>query len=283
MEQQEYMDRVHAEILTIMDEVHRICVENKLKYYLIGGTLLGAVRHGGFIPWDDDLDITMPWDDFIKFKEITKHHNSGYRLVYCEGYKHYPLYFMKYENRATVFYEGMMWEPENKPGIFVDIFPLNYSSGSVSMLQMQKRVISRLTDLLTKKVSSSQYKLSFVEKILLPVVPASLLRNIRRWTACLGKSSKAAYFANFGSQYSIIKQHFPREAYGEGQLIKFEDRFYYAPDDPEYVLIKIFGNNYMQIPPIEKRRTHYPKMVQFSNHEVIEFEEPQHRVTVNDQ
>ena len=70
MEHNEYIKRIHEEILKVMDEIDRICRDQGLQYYLIGGTLLGAVRHGGFIPWDDDLDIAMPREDYETFLAI---------------------------------------------------------------------------------------------------------------------------------------------------------------------------------------------------------------------
>lgn len=283
MKQQEYLDSIHAEILTVMDEVHKICVEHGLKYYLIGGTLLGAIRHGGFIPWDDDLDIVMPREDFDKFKELTKKQTSQFKLIYGKAFKHYPLYFMKYENTETTFFEGMMWEKTKKPGIFVDIFPLEHTMGNMRVLNLQKRAICRLTDIITKKASIEGIYMTIPERLLYPLLPMALLKYTREKIARLNYKKDSTHYANFGSQYSIAKQHYPKEVFGEGQLIRFGDREYYAPEDPYFVLNNIFGSNYMQVPPIVKRRTHYPKLVRFSNQQIVEFEEPQHRVSVNDQ
>ena len=73
---QEDIQRLQNIQLMIMDEIHRVCVENHLSYYMIGGTALGAIRHGGFIPWDMDIDIAMPREDYEKFISI-----SGKALV----------------------------------------------------------------------------------------------------------------------------------------------------------------------------------------------------------
>lgn len=283
MEHQEYLNRIHAEILTVMDEVHRICTENKLRYFLTGGSLLGGIRHKGFIPWDDDLDIVMPRDDFNKFMELTKHSTGKFKLLYGTGYQYYPLYFMKYENTDTVFYEGKEWVKGKKPGIFVDIFPIDYSKGNLRVLNIQKRIICRLSDIISKKSGQSAELPNFGARALYKLLPMRLLKNIRYAVAQLSVTNEAPYFANFGSQYNIEKQHFPIEKFGKGKLIPFEDRMYYAPIDPDFVLNRIFGSKYMQIPPEEKRRTHYPKMVQFSNREVVVFEEPKHKVTVQEQ
>lgn len=65
-----YLRKLHSDILVVMDEIDRLCTKYHLRYYLIGGTLLGAIRHQGFIPWDDDLDIVMPRDDYEKFIQL---------------------------------------------------------------------------------------------------------------------------------------------------------------------------------------------------------------------
>ena len=76
------LDKVHSSVLKIMDEIVRLCDEHQIEYFLLGGTLLGAVRHKGFIPWDDDLDIGMCRKDYLKFIEICKklkeHLEDGY-------------------------------------------------------------------------------------------------------------------------------------------------------------------------------------------------------------
>ena len=92
MDNQEYLSKLHSEILIIMDEIHRVCVENGLKYYLVGGSLLGAVRHKGFIPWDDDIDIGMPRADLEKFCRLAEEKLSA------------PLGFVGYKNTPGHIY-----------------------------------------------------------------------------------------------------------------------------------------------------------------------------------
>ena len=70
------LEEIHKIELDIMDYIHKICEENQIRYYLVGGTLIGAIRHKGFIPWDDDMDIDMPRKDYERFKQVLKENPS---------------------------------------------------------------------------------------------------------------------------------------------------------------------------------------------------------------
>ena len=129
---QYYLKKLHREILTIMDEIDRICKEYHLHYYLMCGSCLGAVRHKGFIPWDDDLDITMPRDDFNKFVSLVSG-QSGKKHVLNERFyfrwitteKDYSQDFAKVCIKGTVFKTHNGRADENAGIIYVDVFPLD--------------------------------------------------------------------------------------------------------------------------------------------------------------
>ena len=120
-----YLDKLHGEILAIMDEIHRVCQIKNIKYYLIGGSMLGAVRHKGFIPWDDDLDIAMPREDFERFVEgATEWLSSGFSLEWITTNPNHVYLFAKITKKGTLFID----QPSTKQtGIFVDVFPLDSS------------------------------------------------------------------------------------------------------------------------------------------------------------
>lgn len=282
MNKQEYLPKLHSEILIIMDEIHKVCVENGLKYYLVGGSLLGAVRHKGFIPWDDDLDIAMPRQDLDKFIEIasSKLGNHCY-LNWITTNKNYWNLFPKVCLKNTLFDEGK-YNNASKMGIFVDIFPLDLAPSYTKELEKIKQTMKRW-----HYISSAKNVISKSAKMMLYKIMSFFVSNEYSYQAqrdsCLkAKRIGSDHYANFGSQYKLQKQTMPIEWYGQGTLLPFEDRQYYVPSEYIKVIKSIYGDNYMQLPPLEKRRSHYPKKVQFLDNTIMTFEEPQKRITVNE-
>ncbi len=120
--------RLHESMMIILDEVDRICKKHSIPYFLDSGTALGAVRHGGFIPWDDDMDIGMLRNDYIKFLKIarTELHEMFFLQTY-ETDSHYYKFNAKIRLNNTFFPENGSKNMAHK-GIFIDIFPFDYVS-----------------------------------------------------------------------------------------------------------------------------------------------------------
>ena len=121
------LNKLHSIQVEILDEIIRICDSNNLDYYLIGGTLLGAIRHKGFIPWDDDLDIAMPRDAYDKFISLCYSELSDdYILDSFKNNSGYWLPFIKIRKKNTIYEEKAISAKRNIPkGVWVDIFPLD--------------------------------------------------------------------------------------------------------------------------------------------------------------
>lgn len=116
--------KVHNRILETLLAVDRVCKEHNLRYYIIAGTLLGAVRHKGFIPWDDDLDIAMPRSDYDKLiAHSTEWLPKQYELICTENDANYPLPFAKIQDAETTLIERM--HMKYLGGIYIDVFPLD--------------------------------------------------------------------------------------------------------------------------------------------------------------
>ena len=279
MNNEEYLPKLHKEILLILDEIVKICEKHDLKYYLIGGTLLGAIRHGGFIPWDDDLDITMPRDDYVKFTE--KYYNElplPFRLDWYNTNPEYNQLFAKVFNTNTLFEEEISDNVHLRRGIFVDIFPMDISKGYSCGVIVRKKIINQVKKLLFLK--AVQYEQKGVTRLILRAFSTKRLQKIALFFMSLGSRRGGAYYSNFGSQYNIKRQTHPIENFGDGVKKSFEDRTYICPSNYNGVLASIFGNDYMELPPENKRRTHYPFRVIFSDGEEVYFGKNENRIMV---
>lgn len=280
----EYLKKLHDDILLIMDEIDRVCQQNNLKYYLIGGTLLGAVRHKGFIPWDDDLDIVMPREDMEKLIEISAEALSpGFHLEWITTNNNYWCIFPKICLDHTVFDEGKMQKGVKPIGIFVDIFPLDKTGGYQPELDVIKKRLKRYHYLSSCRISNGEALKTRLYRFLSHFISNKNCYKLQRQTCVAASKHGESNYTNFGSQYSVRKQTMPITWYGNGVYMQFEDRMYNCPTEYEKVLESIFGSNYMQLPPLEKRRSHYPKKVVFKDGMCMEFEDPEYIVTIDEQ
>lgn len=283
MEDNLYLKKLHTEILGIMDEIHRVCKENNLRYYLIGGTLLGAIRHHGFIPWDDDLDIVMPREDLDRFIEIAQLKlKPQFQLNWITTDRNYWQFFPKISKKDTLFCQESI-KGANQTGIFVDIFPLDESPSYSPRMEIFKKGIGWLNFINQSKVFGCNRLKDMPFRLLAIFVNTSMAYKLIRMVLNIVMQGGNTHYANFGSQYSIKKQTMPKEWFGKGTLMDFEDREYVGPSDAISVVTSIFGKNYMCLPPIEKRRCHYPSKVVFSDGVEMTFDKPKHIVTFKEQ
>jgi lipopolysaccharide cholinephosphotransferase len=258
MEGLSYISQLHRVELEIMDEIARVCNKNNLRYCITAGTLLGAVRHGGFIPWDDDADIVMPREDYIKFCSISKKEMKPEFFVdafYTEN-NCFRL-FGKVRKRNTIFLQEDVGEPrcDLHNEIWIDIFPLDNADSSIEIMEKKKRILGKLKNILVikmTKVNTRRFK-----RIASSLCPTRLIQLLINMIMMSG-SKKSDCYINYGSQYSVQKQTIKKDVYFPATQIKFEDRVYAAPAQVETLLTKLYGRDYMQIPPEEKRRTHKP-------------------------
>lgn len=276
---EEYIKKIHHEILSIMDDVKCICDSNNIKYYIVGGTLLGAVRHKGFIPWDDDFDIAMPRKDFNKFISICDQKlEKNHKLLWQTTDKNYWLNHAKIENITTVFQEKKLNLTKTQWGIYIDIFPLDNVSNNPTNYRFIKYLNTILLNIKRNYTFKKAIKPTFkhkLRKLISNFIPIKVLFKIQTFLLSHKRFSTNNYLANFGSQYPIEKQIFHESVYGEGLRLQFCNKFFNAPNKYELVLKTIYGNNFMDLPPKSKRMTHLPLRVVFSDGKIFEHDEKQ--------
>ncbi|BDY13172.1 LicD family protein [Hydrogenimonas cancrithermarum] len=229
-----------VELLEIFDG---ICRQEGLTYWLDHGTLLGAVRESGFIPWDDDLDVTMPREDYERFLKIAPLRlPETIFLQTKESDPATPVHYAKLRDRQSTYVDK--WEEGRKiryhQGIFIDIFPLNRIHVS------RERVYARLLDF--AKLFSNRY-------VKIDPVAEYLIRKINAF-----HDPKGELLVSGGETMHYVI-HVPVEKVFPLSEVVFEGRKYPAPADATAYLATIFGESFMMPPPPEKRTSHSTKIL----------------------
>lgn len=269
------LEKLHNCEIEILDEVVRICEDNELDYFLIGGTLLGAVRHKGFIPWDDDLDIGMPRKDYNKLLKIASKELKNKFLLDCHlTNKNYYLPFAKVRNKNTIFESQNMKKYIGEKGIWIDIFPLDNASKQESIKQnIQVKLCKQINQIILKRNGfADNIGKTIIGYYLTRGMNNTKLLELQQNLMQINKKESSEFFINIGSNYNFVKQTIPKEKYYPITKLEFEKKLYNVPRDYDYVLKRIF-NNYMQLPSEEKRITHNPIRIKFENEQEIVFEE----------
>lgn len=252
--------RLQMEGLSILKEVDRVCRENDLTYYLAEGTLLGAIRHQGFIPWDDDIDIAMPRQDYEKFHQIAPRAiSSEFRVEYWRLLPKYWSTFTKVRFLGpSEFHDPEIEHLTSSTGPFIDVFPLDsVPEKSSSSQERQKR-----------KLTSYRRAIFYKRRLRRPVNMSTRLTRLRTFfypTFLIYRKVEKAYrslehtgnryWANLASSYPASKETFPIDYYGTPRLVKFEDGMYPVPAKAEEILKGIYGPNYLVFPELDARKS----------------------------
>ena len=258
------LKKLHEVQQEILDEIVRICKKNNLIYFLVGGTLLGAVRHKGFIPWDDDLDIGMPRKDYEKLLEILpKELNEKYLVDNKETNKKYYLVFTKIRKKDTIFEENTQIKYTGPKGIWIDIFPFDDSKNTKNkMVAIQRRVyyFFRAITLYKNKMYADNIIKKIVGKLLF--LSNHCLLSIQDKIIRLQNNKNGKAMINLASTYDYKRELFNKDAFFPVKELEFEGKLYNVPNDYDKVLSQVFGD-YMKLPPKEQQVTHNPVRLSF--------------------
>lgn len=265
------MNQIHDFQLDIMDEIVRICKLLDLNYYLAFGTLIGCIRHNGFIPWDDDVDICMFREDYEKlilnFNSIA---NKRYRLIHYSNTKHYIWNFAKIIDTKTSLQEKGL-NPKFPYGLYVDIFPIDGfpASNEAEAEEYHQHLIQYFRRFM---IGNFRYS-TFVWKIadLCNLFQYKGANRFHYLVADPGENCKewndyVVSFSRRGVTDSVVILDISplgeipvlrKEAFGAGESHRFEDRFYCIPSGFDEILRAYYGD-YMKLPPKNKQvGSHY--------------------------
>ena len=265
--------RLQAEELEILCTVAEMCERLGITYFIDGGTCLGAVRHGGFIPWDDDIDIGIPHRDYLRFLELAPTElPEGFELVTYEKEPAQTAFWAKVVKSGTRFIDGAAAEAGHEQRIFADIFDYRPLDSDPARRERQRRranfwqkvsYLSRITD--PRKLDGSQYSLPL--RIVFKC--ANLFIRTFFSKAFIKKRFEAAWEGDdagelwINASYSLDKPC-ARETLFPTRAIEFAGKNFQGPNNTHQYLQDVYGD-YMTLPPEDKRHTHVPQILDFGD------------------
>lgn len=241
-----------AVLYELLREFDRICSKHDISYTLFAGTALGAVRHNGLIPWDDDLDIVMMRSEYDKFLSVAQNDlDSDKYFLQKEFSEHWPMFFTKLRKNNTACLERFIpKDPRHHQGIYIDIFPCDNLSNNAAVQKMQflasKIVIAKSLDRRGYATDSKKKKLFMLLCRLLPAKPLQKFVKGEKYA----DSSRVHTF--FGASSRFSKSVYPRRWMTEAQKIQFGQAEYPISAHCHDLLTTLYGD-YMT-PPDEAAR-----------------------------
>jgi len=262
----EYIKITNSEIqnieLAMLKFFHAFCIKYELRYYISGGTLLGAVRHRGFIPWDDDIDVHMPRQDFNKLLSLQDELPDCLKIYFLGNPVGYPHPFGKLVNTRTVVIEPGI--STLKLGIYIDIFPIDgVPKNNKVQMQIEKELL-RLEKQLDYNyfipngyVPGKNSLICFFQKLrygktkdLSPQLYREKYNELLAYD--FDNSSEVK---NFTCYKRDPKEQVPRSFYGKPTLMQFADTEFFGFEKAALYLTHFYGD-YMTLPPLNKRFSH---------------------------
>ena len=257
------MTELQEKLLPILEWFHEFCAQNDLRYYALGGTALGAVRHGGFIPWDDDIDVGMPRLDYERFMQLTANKTFAEKYV-CE----FPLVTKKYYYAFAKIYDITTTLIENKrhkqkKGVYIDVFPLDGLGDSEQDALTHFKAIDSIFNRYNAKTCAIRKERSFYKN--LAIIAMRCIPEFIYGTDKLMQKleSKRKEFDYDNSEFICNtvgawheKEIAKKAVFGSPKTMQFENAFVNVPEDTDAYLSKMYGD-YMIPPPVEKQKSHH--------------------------
>lgn len=281
----ETLEKLQKQELFLLKELIRVCEKYKIDYFMVHGSALGCVRHQGFIPWDDDIDVGMMVEDYYKLLSVPKKEWNE-KIVLCDplddNEKHYFPYPRLYLKDTLMIPEVFRMLQERKRnnsgtsicGIWLDIFLYHRVLSEEEAVKIDKKVYS-----LRKKYLYAKQKKMFTDSIRIKEMIVTIIENVYHIVANIWshpeKRIVKKYNSLFANRGNYVTTYDPRPSGPQKNICKFDDMFPVIKmtfenievnmlKNYDAVLRKIYGN-YMELPPIEDRWNHAPIVLDFGD------------------
>lgn len=238
-------------LMQLLEEFDRVCRELEIPYVLFAGTALGAVRHGGFIPWDDDLDVMMLRRDYERLlREADRVLDRERFFLQREFTEHWPMFFSKLRLNGTACLEKFHpKDPKMHQGVYMDIFPCDNALGSGAARKLQflcsKVVIAKSLAKRGYETNSAAKKVFMALCGLLPMKPFLALTRA-------GREDSPVVHSFLAAARSYGKNVYPRSWFEQRGQVKFENGSYPISAESDALLTMLYGD-YMTLPAPEER------------------------------
>lgn len=251
------INEVHRRLLEVADAVDKICSNHDIELFMVAGTMLGAIRHNGFIPWDDDMDFGVPYENFNELMSILeKELPSRFHCLTYENGKDNLAFHIKVEDHDTIARDVRIDKPlEQQPGITIDIFPIVCCDEKAF-----NTIIPKIRNVyLTKRrvfigSTERQWYKKWVKRLLRAVVPFSPLSLNRKIDDLIGQIAPGPLVCIPVSP-NYWNRKFEKEWFFPVKRFRFEDREYVGVNNYDAYLKSLY-NDYMKMPPKEKQIVH---------------------------
>lgn len=259
--------------LHLLIEFDKICRKENLTYFLDSGSALGAVRHGGFIPWDDDIDVGMPRKDYERFMEV------GQQLLPDSIFLQNRNTEESYQRAASKLRLVDTYFPETEDfsykhnGIFIDIFPFDYLPNNRKLAKLNISYVIELFHIIrTQRGSKKSLSKSSIRRVLsrlIKWIPSSWVDSLEKYSmnyARKRENEPSDLITCYFWRMSLTKQYlFSTNRMFPVKDIDFEGHKFKIVNDPDYYLRMMYGD-YMKLPPLEKRVVHCKGIIDFGNY-----------------